>query len=135
MILQCVAFGGGALPLNQLHRTCLVLHCILVMYLVVYCICISICICICIALYCIGDVPGGIHSSGQAARHPVLASNRIFIQGGAFLPPPGASEWSSYTLLYCVSRAHMLCSTVSMELIYSALLCQSSSYTQQLFSS
>ena len=39
-----------------------------------------------------------VYCSGHAARHPVLASNRIFIQGGTFLPPPGGSEWSSYTL-------------------------------------
>ena len=57
-----------------------------------------------------------VYCSGQAARHPVLASNRIFIQGGTFLPPPGGSEWSSYTL--------------HLELIYSAQC----SYTLQLCS-
>ena len=46
-----------------------------------------------------------VYCLGQAARHPVLASNRIFIQGGTFLPPPGGSEWSSYTLQLFSSSA------------------------------
>ena len=54
-----------------------------------------------------------VYCSGQAARHPVLASNRIFIQGGTFLPPRGASEWSSYTLQLfssCALKLSVLCS-------------------------
>ena len=59
-----------------------------------------------------------VYCSGQAARHPVLASNRIFIQGGTFLPPPGGSEWSSYTLQLIYSAAIQL---VCLEAHCSAL--------------
>ena len=100
MILQCVAFDGCALPLNQLHRTCLVLHCILVMYLVVY-----------------------------TARGRQLDIQFWPLIESLYREAPFCH------LQAPLSGAHILCSAVSVELIYSALLCQSSSYTEQLFSS
>ena len=85
MILQCVPFDGCALPLNQLHRTCLVLHCILVMYLVVY-----------------------------TARGRQLDIQFWPLIESLYREAPFCH------LQAPLSGAHILCSAVSVELIYSA---------------